>query len=203
MALSEALARIWAEALKLARVGRHDNFFALGGHSLLALSIIERMRHEGLHTDVRTLFATPTMAALASAVSGKSDLIDVPPNRIPPGCDAITPEMLPLAQLSEVEIERIVSSVPGGAANIQDIYPLAPLQEGILFHYLMKAEGDTYLARDLLSFDARERLDFVSRKDFDQLKDQLAELKVRLENLERRAAQAPDAGPARPEEGSS
>ena len=51
--------------------------------------------------------------------------------------------------------------------------------------------------------DARERLDFVSRKDFDQLKDQLAELKVRLENLERRAAQAPDAGPARSEEAAS
>ena len=50
--------------------------------------------------------------------------------------------------------------------------------------------------------DARERLDFVSRKDFDQLKDQLAELKVRLENLERRAAQGPGAGPARPEDGS-
>jgi polyhydroxyalkanoate synthesis regulator phasin len=47
--------------------------------------------------------------------------------------------------------------------------------------------------------DAKERLDFVPRKEFDHLRDQLEELKVRLENLERRAAQGPGAGPSRPE----
>ena len=31
------VAAIWAEVLRLDRVGRHDNFFALGGHSLLPL----------------------------------------------------------------------------------------------------------------------------------------------------------------------
>src|SRR5262249_2266777 len=55
------LARIWAEVLKLERVGRHDNFFELGGHSLLAMIIIERLRREGVPMEVRTLFTAPTL----------------------------------------------------------------------------------------------------------------------------------------------
>jgi hypothetical protein len=48
-------------------VGRHDNFFELGGHSLLAVTMLERMRRQKLETDARTVFATPTLSALAAA----------------------------------------------------------------------------------------------------------------------------------------
>ena len=48
--------------------------------------------------------------------------------------------------------------------------------------------------------EARERLEWVSLKEFDLLKERVDELRVRLENLERRAAQAPGAGPARPDD---
>jgi amino acid adenylation domain-containing protein len=62
-----ALAGIWAEVLKLERIGRHDNFFELGGHSLLALAVIERMRQAGLQADARALFTTPMFADFAAA----------------------------------------------------------------------------------------------------------------------------------------
>ena len=130
------LAEIWAEVLHVERVGRHDNFFALGGHSLLAITLVERMRQGSFRVDVRSIYTTPTIAGLVAAGLRDQGVV-VPPNQIKPGTEAITPEMLPLLELTQEEIKTIVAGVPGGVANVQDIYPLAPLQEGILFHHLM------------------------------------------------------------------
>ncbi|NWA25199.1 non-ribosomal peptide synthetase, partial [Pseudomonas gingeri] len=152
------LARIWADLLKVDRVGRHDHFFELGGHSLLAVSLIGRMRQAGLSADVRVLFGQPTLAALAAAVGGGTEVV-VPANIIPEGCERITPDMLPLVSLDQAAIEQIVANVPGGAANVQDIYPLAPLQEGILYHHLSAGDGDPYVLHALFTVADRQRLD--------------------------------------------
>ncbi|RYF04367.1 MAG: amino acid adenylation domain-containing protein, partial [Oxalobacteraceae bacterium] len=159
-ATEEAVADVWKELLGLEQVGRDDHFFELGGHSLMVVSLIEHLRRRGFTVDVRSVFAAPTLAGMAVLIGAGSNAVDaVPANLIPPGSTTIVPDMLPLVALTQAEIDGIVARVPGGAAAIQDIYPLAPLQKGILFHHLLESEGDPYLLRVVLSFDTRARLD--------------------------------------------
>ncbi|HET7460420.1 MAG TPA: amino acid adenylation domain-containing protein, partial [Longimicrobium sp.] len=154
-----ALAEVWAEVLGVERVGRRDDFFRLGGHSLLVVKVIAGLRRQGLYADVRAAFTAPTLAALAAQVVRESPEVEVPANAIPAGCRAITPELLPLVALEQAEIDRVVAGVPGGAANVQDIYPLAPFQEGVLFHHLMSPESDPYLLAGLFGFASRAGVD--------------------------------------------
>ncbi|WP_154231764.1 non-ribosomal peptide synthetase, partial [Serratia marcescens] len=156
--LETLLAGIWRELLGIERVGRHDNFFELGGHSLLAVKLMAQLRRVGLSAGVQTLFTAPTLSTLAQTLVTQQE-VSVPANGILPGCVAITPEMLPLATLSQPEIDAVVAQVPGGVANVQDIYALSPLQEGILFHHLLAERGDPYQLSAVLRFDSRARLD--------------------------------------------
>ncbi|ELQ01455.1 amino acid adenylation, partial [Pseudomonas syringae BRIP34876] len=116
----------------------------------------------GLSADVRVLFSQPTLAALAAAVGGGTEVI-VPANLIPEDCEHITPDMLPLVDLSQGDIDRIVATMPGGAASVQDIYPLAPLQEGILYHHLSAERGDPYVLKSVFAFEDQARLDAFSQ----------------------------------------
>ena len=121
--VEETLAGIWSDILDVERVGRHDNFFALGGHSLLVISLINRLREAGLQTDVRSLFSAPTLADLAASLNEAGAELQIPANLIPDNTQIITPDMLPLVALEQTAIDRALKAVPGGAGNVQDIYP--------------------------------------------------------------------------------
>ena len=60
------LARIWAEFLRVDRVGLHDNLFELGGDSILSLQVTARANQAGIHLTPRQVFSHQTIAELAS-----------------------------------------------------------------------------------------------------------------------------------------
>ncbi len=69
--LEQTLADIWAEVLKVEKVGVRDNFFELGGHSLLATQIASRVQ-KTLQRDVplRAMFECSTVEELAEYIDG-------------------------------------------------------------------------------------------------------------------------------------
>jgi amino acid adenylation domain-containing protein len=143
--LEEAIAAIWRELLGVKRVGRADNFFALGGHSLAVITLAERLAQSGWRADIQTIFGEPTVAGLAAAIA--SDRRAGGPG--PPA----------LAAPDEAEKLSVAAAVTGGSANVQDVYPLAPLQEGILVQHRMSAGRDAYLLSVLLAADSAGRRD--------------------------------------------
>ncbi|MGX2041489.1 amino acid adenylation domain-containing protein [Methylocaldum sp. MU1018] len=71
----ELLARVWAEVLRMERVGIHDNFFELGGDSIRAMQVVSRVREAGMSLNPRLLFQCQTIAELAPAL-GRTDVIE-------------------------------------------------------------------------------------------------------------------------------
>jgi aryl carrier-like protein len=60
-----ALAAIWAEVLRVTRVGLEDDFFALGGDSIQLFQITARANQSGLPFKAKDLLRHPTLGALA------------------------------------------------------------------------------------------------------------------------------------------
>jgi acyl carrier protein len=70
--VEQTLTHIWEEVLVVDPVGIDDPFLELGGHSLQAARIIARVLAEfRVELPVRTLFESPTVAAMAAVIAAE------------------------------------------------------------------------------------------------------------------------------------
>ena len=76
-ALEQRIAVVWADVLKLDKVGLYDNFFELGGHSLLATQVMARLQVElGINLPLALLFQAQNLQAYAAMISGLNSNTD-------------------------------------------------------------------------------------------------------------------------------
>lgn len=118
------LVAVWQEVLDLDAVGIDDNYFALGGDSIRSVSIITRLREEGLSTTVGQLFDTPTIRTLAETVE------------LTERVSSTSTE--PFAWLSSEDRARLPE-------DVVDAFPLTALQVGMLHVMASHADAPLYL----------------------------------------------------------
>ncbi|MBK1784236.1 non-ribosomal peptide synthetase [Prauserella cavernicola] len=147
--------RIVAGVLGLPEVGADDDFFVLGGDSITSIAVSSQARDNGLDLAPRDVFEHRTPAALATHARD--------------GVREIAAE-LGSVSLTGAERERLP------AREVDDVWPLSPLQEGLYFHATYDSEGvDVY--------QSQESLDLDHRLDADRLRAACATLLERNPSL--------------------
>lgn len=147
--LETRLLTIWRRVLGKPELGTEDNFFEFGGDSIHSVQIVAQAFGEGLSVTVETLFRHPTVAALAACLDSAKPIPTLP---TPP----------PFGLLQPADRRKI----PEG---VQNAYPLAKLQIGMLFQGEYRSEASAY--HPIFSFHLQAPFDHLK---FDEALQQLA-----------------------------
>ncbi|MFE0673058.1 amino acid adenylation domain-containing protein [Streptomyces sp. NPDC058867] len=139
------LTEIFAAVLKLPDAGVDDDFFLLGGDSISSIAVASRARRAGLALGPREIFEHRTPAALAAAAPVEDPTAAPAPSAF---------------SLTEEERARVDLLAPG---RVEDVWPLAPLQEGLFFH-------STYDDSALDVYTVHESFDFTAGVDAGRLR---------------------------------
>ena len=119
------LVEIWQELLGLDAIGVTENFFELGGDSIISLQAVSRAGACGLAFTPRQVFTAQTIRALAALASNAEpqvlDVFETPAFAQVPG---------------RLSVDR---------SQLEDLYPLSPMQQGMLFHCLESPELNLYV----------------------------------------------------------
>ncbi|GAB1543624.1 non-ribosomal peptide synthetase [Scytonema sp. NUACC21] len=132
------LAAIWANVLDIEQVGINDNFFALGGDSIRSIQVLSQAKEQGLSFSVQQLFKHQTIHELVQELKIQEN-------------DTTKLELIqPFSLISQADKHLL----PDG---IEDAYPLAMLQMGMIYH--SEYSQDSAIYHDIFSYYLKTPLD--------------------------------------------
>ncbi|MFB6595228.1 amino acid adenylation domain-containing protein, partial [Streptomyces diastaticus] len=99
-----------------------------------------------------------TVEGLAQAMAG--ELRTFLRHCAEPGAGGRTPSDFPLAGLAQAEVDTLLSRADGAGAGrgVADVYPLTPLQTGMVFHALAEPDSPSYLEQFSFTLDGARDL---------------------------------------------
>ncbi len=136
--VEKALAQIWMQVLRIERVGIHDNFFELGGDSIRSIQVLAKSQERGLSFSLQQLFQHQTIYELAQEVNIAE----------PSYLWKQKTERFSLIAASERQ------KLP---LDIEDAYPLARIQAGVIFHSQYSPDSPMY--HDIFFYQLRVGFD--------------------------------------------
>jgi amino acid adenylation domain-containing protein len=118
------LCEIWQSILHLDKVGVTESFFSIGGDSILSLKVVGEARKIGMALGVKDLFQAPTIRELARLLQDRARIDE-------------KPMAGPFSLCTDAERARF-------GPEVEDAYPLASLQAGMIFHSQLDEAGAHY-----------------------------------------------------------
>ncbi len=119
------LVGIWQELLGLDAIGVTENFFELGGDSIISLQAVSRAGACGLAFTPKQLFEAQTIRGLAAV--------------------AVNAEAHPQVSVATLPFAQVPVTVQVDRSALDDLYPLSPMQQGMLFHCIESPELNLYV----------------------------------------------------------
>ncbi len=106
------------------------------------LDVVSRVQDGQLHVDVHYSTAVHATAEIRGIATRYRDALkEAVRYCLTPGVGGRTPSDFPLVDWDRATVDRVV----GTGESVADVYPLSPMQQGMLFHSLEDASGEAYV----------------------------------------------------------
>ena len=136
------LREIWANALNTepSSIAANHNIFSLGGDSITVIKLIAALRHNQLFLSASDIYDSPILSHMALTLNTK-------------GIEEQTSQLAPFSLIGGLEglktiHDEVVIQCATSEDAVQDVYPLSPLQAGLMA--LSIKHPGTYIAQTVL-----------------------------------------------------